>query len=247
MAAMTALGHALVGTAELGLEHPRAIAASQWLVVAAGFVGLLNVLGYAYHLQGLDQLLSAASASTEMAVHTGAAFVVLAIAVLCARPDRGPMAVVTSESAGGVVARRLLPAAVGLPVLLGWLRLMGERAGLWTFPTGWGLLVVTTLALFVVIIWRSARTLHLTDARREQAEEALRRAHKDLEAQVRQRTSALTETVGALEAEVKERQRVEAALRESERRYRELVDASRGLICRHDLDGTLLSVNPAAA
>jgi hypothetical protein len=33
----------------------------------------------------------------------------------------------------------------------------------------------------------------------------------------------------------------------SEKRYRHLVDNSLGLICTHDLDGTVLSVNPAAA
>lgn len=38
-----------------------------------------------------------------------------------------------------------------------------------------------------------------------------------------------------------------AALIESERRYRELVEHSVGLICTHDLTGQLLSVNPAAA
>jgi hypothetical protein len=37
------------------------------------------------------------------------------------------------------------------------------------------------------------------------------------------------------------------ALRESERRYRELVDCSLGLISTHDLTGTILSINPAAA
>jgi PAS domain S-box-containing protein len=37
------------------------------------------------------------------------------------------------------------------------------------------------------------------------------------------------------------------ALRESERRYRELVEYSLGLICTHDLGGIILSINPAAA
>jgi PAS domain S-box-containing protein len=41
--------------------------------------------------------------------------------------------------------------------------------------------------------------------------------------------------------------RAEVARDQSERRYRHLVEHSLGLICVHDLDGRLLSVNPAAA
>ena len=37
------------------------------------------------------------------------------------------------------------------------------------------------------------------------------------------------------------------ALRESERQYRELVECSLGLICTHDLSGTILSINSASA
>jgi len=42
-------------------------------------------------------------------------------------------------------------------------------------------------------------------------------------------------------------QQTSEALHDSERRYRELVEYSLGLICTHDLEGTLLSINPAAA
>jgi PAS domain S-box-containing protein len=41
--------------------------------------------------------------------------------------------------------------------------------------------------------------------------------------------------------------RTTTALHETERRYRELVEYSLGLICTHDLDGIILSINPAAA
>ena len=47
--------------------------------------------------------------------------------------------------------------------------------------------------------------------------------------------------------EITRRKRIEAELRVGERRYRDLIEYSHGLICTHDLAGTLLSVNSAAA
>ena len=53
--------------------------------------------------------------------------------------------------------------------------------------------------------------------------------------------------VGELRASEEARRRAEEALHQSEIRFRELVEQSLGLICTHDLDGILLSINPAAA
>jgi PAS domain S-box-containing protein len=53
--------------------------------------------------------------------------------------------------------------------------------------------------------------------------------------------------IKALETAIAERERAETNLRQSEQRYRDLVEHSQGLSCTHTLDGRLLSVNKAAA
>ena len=57
----------------------------------------------------------------------------------------------------------------------------------------------------------------------------------------------ISESNVALLSEIQDRQRAEGALRDSEDRYRDLVEHSQDLLCIHDLQGKLLSVNPAPA
>jgi PAS domain S-box-containing protein len=72
------------------------------------------------------------------------------------------------------------------------------------------------------------------------------RAERDLLYTV-SRSQEIADKNAALVAEIEERRRVEQALRESEDRYRDLVDHSEDLICTHDLEGRLLSANPGPA
>jgi PAS domain S-box-containing protein len=74
--------------------------------------------------------------------------------------------------------------------------------------------------------------------------------HHQVESSVREtanRTKGMEEANAALLAEINERKRMEQALEENEDRYRDLVEHSEDLLCTHDLNGRLLSVNPAAA
>jgi PAS domain S-box-containing protein len=64
--------------------------------------------------------------------------------------------------------------------------------------------------------------------------------------QLKRREENLVMFNEALRAEIAERQQAEEALHESEDRYRDLVEHSQDLICTHDLEGRILSVNRAA-
>ncbi len=80
---------------------------------------------------------------------------------------------------------------------------------------------------------------------RHDVEERLRGARKDLEVSVRERTDELELTNERLLQEVKERQAAEQVLRESEARYRSLVDLSPDGIIVHS-EGVVVFANAAA-
>lgn len=94
------------------------------------------------------------------------------------------------------------------------------------------------LALQVVVVDMSAR---------KQAEEATRRAYAEIEVRVQERTLRLQESNRRLEHEVAERQRVEEALRQSEMKYRILIESLSEVVYRISLpDGVCEYMGPSA-
>src|SRR6185436_3656714 len=126
-------------------------------------------IGYAYGVKGLFGVGSLVPMSLPSAI----AFLILALGMLWAHPDRGLMASVTSDSSGGVLARRLIPACVIVPAVFGWLRLLGERAGLYTVEIGVSLNTIANIIFFVVLVWWTVGLLHRADAERQKTEKAL--------------------------------------------------------------------------
>lgn len=79
----------------------------------------------------------------------------------------------------------------------------------------------------------------------KQAEEALRRAHDELAVEVRERTAELTQVNLELRQKIAERERMEDALRQSEKRYRDLFEQANDAIITFTLHGIIISVNHA--
>jgi len=101
MAPNTAAAFLAIGLALLTLDVRvrRGLWPAQILALGAALIALLTVIGYAYStlaLAGVEHFI-------PMALNTAVAFAFTGAGILCARPDRGLMAVVTSRSAGGVM------------------------------------------------------------------------------------------------------------------------------------------------
>jgi PAS domain S-box-containing protein len=76
------------------------------------------------------------------------------------------MSVFTSKNAGGLMSRRLLPALLALPLIIGWLRLYGERTGFFNSEVGVVLVAITYSVCFVILTWISARSVNKSDEKK---------------------------------------------------------------------------------
>jgi PAS domain S-box-containing protein len=175
MAPITALDFLLIGLALLCLD---------WTVFRTKWYGPTSLLAFIANTGAvvglLDFMLESHTSYTHIALQTAVALFVLSVAVACARTGWGLGGLLASSSLGGVLTRRLWPAAIGLPLLIG--------AAAWTAYT-WGLLsewggiaamIVAMITLLAGLMVWSGHSLDQRDVARRQAEQSLHRSEEEL-------------------------------------------------------------------
>jgi PAS domain S-box-containing protein len=158
MSIATAFGFFMLGSSLffLGRKTSQDAIASQILALSGLVAAIFACLGYVYGDHGPYVV----SFYTTIAVHTAMILAVLCVGTLLARPDQGMMSVLTSDYAGGRLARLILPWVLILPFSIGWLRLLGEHAGLYGTEYGLALFATSNLIIFATLVWMNAKSLN---------------------------------------------------------------------------------------
>ena len=146
------LGAALVLLASAkAADHAR----SQKLALGVMVIALMSIIGYIF---GVREFYGIAR-FTGISLNTGVSFLALGMGLFAARPESGLMRQVASAESGGALIRRLLPASVAAPIVLGWLRVLGQDYGLYDVQVGRSLLIFSFIVVFAARTWWTGRAI----------------------------------------------------------------------------------------
>jgi signal transduction histidine kinase len=202
----------------LAAKRPVALGAVDALLLLAMLIGIVAFAGHLYSVTAVSQF----RVLSAMAVHTAVLSLALSAALLAAPPSRGVAALLAGDDLGANMARRLLPVAVIVPLLAGYLRLIGQRRGYYGTELGLTLFAMSNVVIFVAVILGVALSLRRADLKRRASDKALHVSSDELS----------------------ERKKVEQQLvktmRELERSNRELEQFS--YVASHDLQEPLRMV-----
>lgn len=148
------------------------------LLLGAAFLVVLGAL--AGHLYGV-QYFYGISQYTSMAIHTMAALFALCAGLYLVQQQNEPDTILFGDTSGGVTARRLLPAAILVPFIIGWLSLRGQLAGYYDGAATISTLVTAIILVLLLLVGTTVRLLHRLELQRRQQQQSTERALQELQ------------------------------------------------------------------
>ncbi len=167
----------LIGTALILLtrgQRARGLAVALALVTFG--IGMLSVTGHAYGAEAMYTL----PRLTGIAVQTATMIAALAVGLIAAVPEHEPLVTLRADSSAGLLARRLLPFVLLVPLLIGWLRLQGQRMGLYDTAFGAAMRTVLEIVLLAALTFWSLRAIRSRETERDRLDDELRASERRL-------------------------------------------------------------------
>jgi PAS domain S-box-containing protein len=148
------------GTLLLEGRGSRAARLRSTLSLSAATISAVALVGYIYGQSSLYQIAS----YIRITPYTSTTVLLLSLAILLARPETGPGALLVSPYSEGKVVRRLLPFATLLPIVAAWTVMMLRQNERIDRATGFSLLAIMTIVVFCLALGWVAKVLARSDA-----------------------------------------------------------------------------------
>ncbi|MBM0108163.1 GAF domain-containing protein [Steroidobacter sp. S1-65] len=161
MSPISALGFSVLGIATL----PWPARLKRWwqgmelLVLVTAVAAFIMLLGYAYRAAPLYSL----PGFSVVAFHTALGLLLLTTGVLTVHPRFVLAGQIMALDQAGAEMRRLLPAAILLPCIVGWLLLQGQRRGWYGPELGLAGFTAANIVIFSSLIWWNSRAVRRSD------------------------------------------------------------------------------------
>ena len=160
------LSWTLIGTAlMLSAWGQRARRLAPALGITTAAVSGLSLIGYWY---GVDQLYSLPY-FTVIAAQTSSFVMALSLGIVVGNPGLEPMRTLFDPGSAGLLARRILPALLIFPVVLGYFSVKAQEWG--SFDTGLGtaVLVLSLIGLLAALLWWPLSAVRAHDQRERES------------------------------------------------------------------------------
>ncbi len=145
-------------------KRVRGVYPTELLALACAVIGTISLAGYLY---GAEELRSVGSAN-QTSLPASVCLLFLGAGMIAMNPQHAIARQMANSDPAGQVARRIVPTALVVVPLGAWLRLVGERAGLYDESIGLSILVtLEALVLIAVGIWTTASVNRLERERQE--------------------------------------------------------------------------------
>jgi PAS domain S-box-containing protein len=143
--------------------------------LATCLINLFPAVGFLYRIHEFY-----GQVSTGIAWPTVVASTLLGAGLMLGHTKGGPIAQLVRPDAGGAILRRMLPAVIMIPLLLGFIMMSGQSRGLYDTAIGTGLLAIALILVFSTFLWRAAAHLSRSGEAEAKANESVRESESRL-------------------------------------------------------------------
>jgi PAS domain S-box-containing protein len=179
MAFLTACSFMLIGSILLLLQmkKEKGPGLAHLLIIPLFLINYFIIISYILKVYTATEI-----TGTFASLYTAIVFWGLMTAILFMFPDTWLLKRLTSRDIAGIISRKLLPPLIILPLVIGWLRIYGERIAMFKSEEGVIIVAVAYAASFLIITWFVTRSIEKIDYRRRTIEEDLRQSEERFKA-----------------------------------------------------------------